>query len=72
MEAVAMERTAITVLLHPFGPAMGRALRAAAGSSAALQVSTTHFIGASEMPHGGCKHIGCGKDLSMYAEGLQR
>jgi aminobutyraldehyde dehydrogenase len=27
----------------------------------------THFMLCSEMPHGGFKHSGYGKDLSMYA-----
>jgi aminobutyraldehyde dehydrogenase len=27
----------------------------------------THFMLVSEMPHGGLKHSGYGKDLSMYA-----
>jgi aminobutyraldehyde dehydrogenase len=27
----------------------------------------THFVGASEMPHGGFKQSGYGKDLSLYA-----
>lgn len=26
-----------------------------------------HFIGASEMPHGGCKQSGYGKDMSIYS-----
>jgi betaine-aldehyde dehydrogenase len=46
---------------------VGRALRAAR----ALQFGTvwinTHFGLTAEMPHGGFKHSGYGKDMSAYA-----
>jgi aminobutyraldehyde dehydrogenase len=46
---------------------VGRAM----GTAARLRYGCTwincHFMLANEMPHGGVKHSGYGKDLSMYA-----
>ncbi|GLY84080.1 gamma-aminobutyraldehyde dehydrogenase [Actinoallomurus iriomotensis] len=44
----------------------GRALRMAKGLDFGAVWINTHIPFASEMPHGGYKHSGYGKDLSMY------
>jgi betaine-aldehyde dehydrogenase len=44
----------------------GRALRMAKGLDFGAVWINTHIPFASEMPHGGFKHSGYGKDLSMY------
>jgi aminobutyraldehyde dehydrogenase len=46
---------------------LGRAMRVAAGLQYGCTWINTHFILVSEMPHGGMKRSGYGKDLSTYA-----
>ncbi|MCS6913690.1 MAG: gamma-aminobutyraldehyde dehydrogenase [Myxococcales bacterium] len=46
---------------------VGRALRVAAELRYGCTWINTHFLLVSEMPHGGLKRSGYGKDLSMYA-----
>ena len=41
-------------------------MRMAASSTSACVWINTHIPFVSEMPHGGFKHSGYGKDLSMY------
>ena len=44
----------------------GRALRMSRGLDFGVVWINTHIPFVSEMPHGGFKHSGYGKDLSMY------
>ncbi|WP_286775840.1 aldehyde dehydrogenase family protein, partial [Pseudomonas sp. UBA800] len=44
----------------------GRAHRLAARLQYGCTWVNTHFMLVSEMPHGGQKHSGYGKDMSMY------
>ncbi|MDX2004557.1 MAG: gamma-aminobutyraldehyde dehydrogenase [Meiothermus sp.] len=46
---------------------VGRAMRIASRLQYGCTWINTHFMLVSEMPHGGVKHSGYGKDLSMYA-----
>src|SRR5579864_763020 len=46
---------------------VGRAMQVAAQLQYGATWINTHFATASEMPHGGCKRSGYGKDLSVYA-----
>jgi aminobutyraldehyde dehydrogenase len=46
---------------------IGRGLATAARLQYGATWVNTHFMLVSEMPHGGLKHSGYGKDLSMYA-----
>lgn len=46
---------------------VGRAMRAAAALRYGCTWVNTHFMLANEMPHGGLKQSGYGKDLSAYA-----
>jgi aminobutyraldehyde dehydrogenase len=46
---------------------IGRAMRVAARLQYGCTWINTHFMLVSEMPHGGVKRSGYGKDLSMYA-----
>jgi aminobutyraldehyde dehydrogenase len=46
---------------------VGRALKAARALRFGTVWINDHIAGVSEMPHGGFKHSGYGKDLSMYA-----
>ncbi len=45
---------------------VGRAHRLSAGAAVRLHRVNTHFMLVSEMPHGGQKLSGYGKDMSMY------
>jgi aminobutyraldehyde dehydrogenase len=45
---------------------MGRAMRVCAELQYGCTWVNTHFMLVSEMPHGGLKHSGYGKDMSMY------
>ena len=46
---------------------VGRAMQVAAQLQYGVTWINTHFATASEMPHGGFKRSGYGKDLSVYA-----
>ena len=46
---------------------IGKGWRLPRGCSMAAPGSTRHFMLVNEMPHGGLKQSGYGKDLSMYA-----
>jgi aminobutyraldehyde dehydrogenase len=46
---------------------IGRAMRMAADLQYGCTWVNTHFMLTTEMPHGGVKKSGYGKDLSMYA-----
>ena len=46
---------------------VGKAMRSAARLQYGCTWINTHFMLVSEMPHGGLKRSGYGKDLSMYA-----
>ena len=46
---------------------IGRAMQTAAALQYGCTWINTHFMLVSEMPHGGLKRSGYGKDLSMYA-----
>jgi aminobutyraldehyde dehydrogenase len=46
---------------------IGKGMAAAARLQYGATWVNTHFMLVSEMPHGGLKHSGYGKDLSMYA-----
>ena len=46
---------------------VGRAMKIASRLQYGCTWVNTHFMLVSEMPHGGVKHSGYGKDLSMYA-----
>jgi aminobutyraldehyde dehydrogenase len=46
---------------------VGRAMQVASQLQYGATWINTHFAGASEMPHGGFKRSGYGKDLSVYA-----
>ena len=46
---------------------IGRAMRVSSALQYGCTWVNTHFMLISEMPHGGMKHSGYGKDLSMYA-----
>ncbi len=46
---------------------LGKAMRVAAALQYGCTWVNTHFMLVSEMPHGGLKRSGYGKDLSMYA-----
>jgi aminobutyraldehyde dehydrogenase len=46
---------------------IAKAMRIAAALHYGCTWVNTHFVGASEMPHGGFKQSGYGKDLSLYA-----
>ncbi len=46
---------------------VGKAMRVAAELQYGCTWINTHFMGVSEMPHGGFKRSGYGKDLSIYA-----
>ena len=46
---------------------IGKALRVAAGLQFGCTWINTHLVLANEMPHGGMKRSGYGKDLSLYA-----
>ena len=46
---------------------VGRAMNAARGCASAPSGSTTTSRSSSEMPHGGFKQSGYGKDMSIYA-----
>lgn len=46
---------------------VGRAMRVAAAVQYGCTWINTHFMLANEMPHGGMKRSGYGKDMSVYA-----
>jgi aminobutyraldehyde dehydrogenase len=46
---------------------VGRAMKVAQRLQYGATWINTHFMLVSEMPHGGLKHSGYGKDLSLYA-----
>jgi aminobutyraldehyde dehydrogenase len=46
---------------------VGRAMQVAARLQYGVTWINTHFMTVSEMPHGGCKRSGYGKDLSVFA-----
>lgn len=46
---------------------VGRALKVARKLQHGCTWINTHFMPVNEMPHGGLKHSGYGKDMSMYA-----
>jgi aminobutyraldehyde dehydrogenase len=46
---------------------VGRAMRVASALQYGCTWINTHFMLVSEMPHGGMKRSGYGKDMSMYA-----
>ena len=46
---------------------MGRAMKTAAQLRYGCTWINTHFMLVNEMPHGGLKHSGYGKDMSMYS-----
>lgn len=46
---------------------VGAAMRIAARLQYGCTWVNTHFMLVSEMPHGGMKHSGYGKDMSVYA-----
>ena len=46
---------------------MGRAMEISAALQYGCTWGNTHFMRVNEMPHGGLKQSGYGKDMSMYA-----